>query len=272
MAKRMLFQITEEEHAKLKSLTTAAAITAYVDTLNLGMADATQLASKYKGELMTAGRPAQNDLPEAVATAFGVGGVGAAMAATRVAELLKGKQMHYEAQLFPTELAGRLQTLLADKFRINRMGDSVVVNALSNGKRLCEVRFSLVAEVTNVTVSRPDLDEAKDTTADVVDEAVRRATRPGGFGGFGGLLDLGRKVVTTVVDTASELAEVNVVIEAIEAYGAEGEAKAATARRLAVQKAADDKQIEYLKTHCPNCSTVFEAGATNCPNCGAPVA
>lgn len=145
--------------------------------------------------------------------------------------------------------------------------------ALADGMRLCEVRFSPEdgAKATSVTISRPNTDKAKDTAADVADEALRRATRPGGLGGLGGLLDLGKRVVSTAVETAGQLGDVNAVIETIEAYGAEEEDKAATARRLVAQKAADDKQAEYLKTHCPNCSTTFEAGATNCPNCGAPV-
>jgi hypothetical protein len=242
-----------------------------INALNLSMPDETLLKAQIAGMRMVAARPKQNEVPETLAAALGIGGLTGAGAVIRVKELLGGKQMHYEAPLSPGELVGRLQTRLGDKFRVARSGDSIVLTSLADGSRLCEVRLSIEAEATSVSVSRPSTDKAKNTASDVTDEALRRATRPGGFGGFGGLVDLGRRVVSTVVDTAGDLAEVNAVVDTIETFGAEAENALSDLKAQLAADARNDELKEYNATHCSHCGNAFPAGSTKCSTCGANV-
>lgn len=275
MAKKMLHQVTASEKAELAKLKTDEEVKAAIKAMDLSGPDAMVLSSQIIGGRMAAATQNQgNEVVEAAMAALGVSGVGTAMAVTRVAELLKGMQMRYEAFLNLEELAGRLRTLMGDKYRVMRIDAvSIALIALADGSRLCEVRLSPEdgAKAASVTVSRPNTDKAKDTAGDVADEALRRATRPGGFGGLSGLVDLGKRVVSTAMETAGQLSDVNAVIETIEAYGAEQENLAASARRKLAQNAEMARLDAHYAKHCRNCETSFSPGATNCSKCGASV-
>ena len=263
MAKLRLSEVAKSEKELLAALSEADAKTT-INAMNLSMADEALLKAEIAGMRIVASRPAQNDALDAGLAALGPGGVGTAMVVTRVMELLKGKQMRYEAPLSLNELAGRLQTRLGDKFRVARLSDSIVVTSLADGSRLCVVRFSVEGEATNVTVSRPNLDEAKSTAANVADEALRRATRPGGFG-LENLLNLGKKVISTAIETAGELAEMNAVVDTVETYGVQVENALADLKADLAKDARDEAQKEFVATHCQYCSLPIERGAAMCP-------
>lgn len=255
------------------------AIAALIIEKKIGMADAGLLKAAIVGVRQEQAKSKQQaaNLTEELAMAAGLTGVGAAMAVTRVKELLSGKLMRYEAFLNLEELVGRLRTLLGDKYRIARLDPlSVALTPLGDGTRLCEVRFAPEdgASATSVTISRPNTDKAKGTAGDLANEALQRAVRPGGFN-LGSLISMGQKAVSAAVETAGDLADVEAVIEAIEAYGAEAEEAAVKARREAKDKKEADAKAADLKERqvivCRFCGSEAPEDAVKCPNCsGSP--
>lgn len=261
-------------------------VEAAIKDRGIGMADAGLLVSAITGVRAKAAKPAQSpgsEVPDILATvglgAGVTGAVGAVAIVSRVKDLLEGKQMRYEAFLNLEELAGRLRTLMGERYRIVRLGsDAIAMIALADNARLCEIRFSPEdnAAATSVTVSRPDTEMAKDTAADVADEALRGLARPGSFGGLGGLLDMGKRVVSAVVDTAGKLSELNAAVGAVEAYGKEIEQALEDARKKAEEALAEQKaeeaerarkaeEKEYAATHCQYCKVPIAKGSDKCP-------
>lgn len=278
MAKIKLSDISDEEKQRLAGLSEAEAKAA-INAMDLSMPDSTLLKASVAGLRAKAAKPAATtNLAEEAALALGIGGWGVTAAAvTRVAELLKGMQMRYEAFLKLEELAGRLRTRLGDKYRIARLDPlSVALTSLGDGTRLCEVRFAPEdgASATSVTISRPNTDKAKDAVGNLAGEALQRAVSPGGFN-LGSLISMGQKAVSAAVETAGDLADVEAVIEAIEAYGAEQEDLAASARREAKDKKEADAKAADLKKRqvivCRFCGSEAPEDAVKCPNCsGSP--
>lgn len=271
MAKQ-LHEVTEDEIQKLVAMSEADAKAA-INALDLSFPDATMLKAKIAGLRVAKARPASSDVVEEIAMAAGVTGVTTAAVMSRVGDLLSGKTMRYEAFLNLEELIGRLRTLLGDKYRIIRLDAlSIALNSLKDGARLCEVRLAPEdnRSVTAVTISRPNTDKAKDAAGDLASEALRRVTRPGGFS-LNSLLDMGRRAAETALDTASDLTEMNAVVNIIEDYGVAAEQALATQRRKEKAEAEDNARREYLKTHCAFCDSSFAEGTTKCPNCGASV-
>lgn len=86
------------------------------------MADSALLKASVVGLRAKAAKPkTDGDLADTAMAVFGLGGVGTAMAVTRVKELMAGNQMSYKAFLNLEELAGRLRTLMGDKYRVTRL-------------------------------------------------------------------------------------------------------------------------------------------------------
>lgn len=214
------------------------------------------------------------DLPsipgvDTIATGLGIGAGVSAVAAARLAELVKGSSTTYNAVLSSGELRGRLRTVLGEKFLLT--SNDPFVSVTRNGESFCQIRLAVSESEkrTAVTISGLNLDQVKQGANGVVDGLLslgKKAVQ--GHGLVEGAFDVAADAIDTAKQAGSDLMTANTIADTIEKYGADAEQAIEKAARKAAVEKAEDEAREQKKKHCSYCSTARTLGEP-CPNCGA---
>lgn len=201
---------------------------------------------------------------------LGIGAGVSAVAAARLAELIKGSTTTYEAVLDPVVIRQRLRTVLGRDYGVFPTSGEIVVTLNDRSAvEFCRILVANNDDKTAVTVSGLDLTEVKQGAGNVVDGLLNLGQRAlGGRNVVEGALDVLGGAVETAGQAGSDLLAANKIADTIEKYGAEMERQEAEAVRKAVQEKAGAEERERKEKYCSHCNTARTLGRP-CPNCGA---
>lgn len=201
---------------------------------------------------------------------LGIGAGVSAVAAARLAELIKGSTTTYAAVLDPVVIRQRLRTVLGPDYGvIPTSGEIVVTHNDRSSAEFCRILVANNGDKTAVTVSGLNLDEVKRGADNVVGGLLNLGKQAfGGRNVVEDALDVLGGAVETAGRAGSDLMAANIIADTIEKYGAEAERLTAKAAGQAAVKAAEDKVLEQKRDHCSHCGSARTLGQA-CPSCGA---
>lgn len=200
---------------------------------------------------------------------LGIGAGVSAVAAARLAELIKGSTTTYAAVLDPVVIRQRLRTVLGPDYGVfPTSGEIVVTYNDRSSAEFCRILVANNDDKTSITVSGLNLDEVKRGADNVVDGLLNLGKRALGGRNVEGALDVFGRAVETARQAGSDLLAANTIADTIEKYGAEAERQAAEAARKAAVEKAEAEERDRKEKYCSHCGTARPSGSP-CPNCGA---